>query len=65
MGASELLLLIVLALSLRFPWALIPALDMLPDEAALSRQFRSVVTGEAVASVAVAVGTASLMGAAS
>ena len=41
------------------------AADAAPDDAALSRQFRNVVTGEAVALVAVALATAFLMGAAS
>ena len=44
---------------------LIPALDAAPDDAGLSRQFRNVVSGEAVALLAVAAATAFLMGAAS
>jgi hypothetical protein len=44
---------------------LVPALDSAPDDAAFSRQFRNVVTGEAVALNAVAVANAFLVGAAS
>jgi copper transport protein len=44
---------------------LIPALETAPDDADLSLRFRNVITGEAVALVAVAVATALLMGAAS
>ncbi len=44
---------------------LIPQLDQAPDDAVLADRFRTVVTGEAVALVAVVVLTALLMGAAS